>query len=215
MTPIALNAGATPPRRPSATNYSACLSHQRTDSTSSASTAVSMQSGDEVEQMLTKSQLISEACNPEPAAGASLPGASAAPSHDGSMDSVTSIRSISDIIQPDQETTIKGLLDNLKEHPTTALVKLATGDLTVLSRINPSDRLLPAPSDTKQEVRIDCHRLLDAILRYASSESEDARKAERYVAAAIVSCRGDLDQYIRLANTWFGLFLWPCASISF
>ncbi|KAF8334354.1 hypothetical protein F5887DRAFT_1108277 [Amanita rubescens] len=47
------------------------------------------------------------------------------------------------------------------------------------------------------------------MLRYASSESEDARKAERYVAAAIVSCRGDLDRYLRLANTWFGLFLWP------
>ena len=169
--------------------------------------------------MLTRSQsTISEASIPEPAPGAPL-GASAAPlSRDGSMDSVTSVRSISEIIQPDQEITIKELLDNVNKHPTSALVKLAKGDISVLSRIDPSDRLLPAPSDTTREARIDCHRLLDAMLRCASSassEPEDSRKAERYVAAAIVSCRGDLDQYIRLANTWFGLFLWPCALISF
>jgi hypothetical protein len=198
------------------------MSHRRTDSASSAATDVSMQSGDEVAEMLTRSQsTISEASIPEPTPGAPLTGPSAAPlSREGSMGSVASVlsvTSISDIIQPDQETTIKELLDNLNKHPTTALVKLATGDLTILSRIDPSDRLLPAPSDTKQEVRIDCHRLLDAMLRYASSdsESEDSRKAERYVAAAIVSCRGDLDQYVRLANTWFGLFLWPCASTYF
>ncbi len=196
------------------------MSHRRTGSASSAATDVSMQSSDEVEEMLTRSQsTISEASIPDPAPDAPLTGASAAPpSRDGSMDSITSVRSISDIIRPDQETTIKELLDDLNKHPTTALVKLATGDLSVLSRIDPSDRLLPAPSDAKREVRIDCYRLLDAMLRYASSagsESEDSRKAERYVAAAIVSCQGDLDQYIRLANTWFGLFLWPCASISF
>jgi len=194
------------------------MSHRHADSASSAGgTDVSMQSSDEVAEMLTRSQSpIPEASVPEPAPGAPLPGATAAPSsRDGSIDSVTSVRSISDIIQPDQVTNMKELLDNLNKHPTTALVKLATGDLSVLSRINPSYRLLPAPSDTKQEVRIDCHRLLNAMLRYASSESEDSRKAELYVAAAIVSCRGDLDQYIRLANIWFGLFLWPCAAISF
>jgi hypothetical protein len=115
--------------------------------------------------------------------------------------------SINDVIQPEQNKSIHELLDDIRAHSTDTLLCLARKGLTWLSERSPKDRLLPAPKRVKDEKRIDAHRFLKTMLDCADVDS-----VKRYVAAAIVTCGYDIDQYIRLVNTWFGLFLWPCTS---
>jgi hypothetical protein len=124
-----------------------------------------------------------------------------------SASSAEPVASIRDIIQPEQQRTIKKLLANKNVHTTDSLLELAKKGLSTLSHWDPSVRLLPAPLVTPEIRRIDSHRLLDAMLECASSGDP-----KRYVAAAIVSCQEELKQYIHLANTWFGLLLWQCMS---
>lgn len=121
--------------------------------------------------------------------------------------STASTMSIRDIIEPEQQRAIKKLqADNNVQ--TDSLLELAKKGLSTLLHWDRSDRLLPVPRGTPAERQIDSHQLLQAMLECASSGDP-----KRYVAAAIVSCQEELRQYIRLANTWFGLFLWSCMSI--
>ncbi|KAF8334529.1 hypothetical protein F5887DRAFT_1285905 [Amanita rubescens] len=110
--------------------------------------------------------------------------------------------SIRDIIQPEQQKTIQKLLAD--KNGSDSLLELAKQSLSTLSHWDRSDRLLPAPFGTAEEVsHIDSFQLLETMLECASLGGP-----QHYVAAAIVSCQEELSRYIRLANTWFGLFLW-------
>ena len=112
--------------------------------------------------------------------------------------------SIRDIIPPEQQKTIQKLLAD--KNGSDSLLELAKQSLSTLSHWDHSDRLLPAPFGTAEEVcHIDSFQLFETMLECASLGGP-----KHYVAAAIVSCQEELSRYICLANTWFGLFLWQC-----
>ena len=194
------------------------MSHHRTDSASSG--ASTDRDAAEVNDMLTRSLSTLSSGSIRTVASTEAAHATEPPSptgmreedplsRDGSTESIRSVISINDIIQPEQNKTIHALLDDIHAHSTDTLLHLARKGLTWLSERSPQDRLMPAPRRVKDENRIDAHRFLTAML-----DCVEGDKAKRYVAAAIVTCGYDIDQYIRLVNTWFGFFLWPCTSFA-
>ena len=129
------------------------------------------------------------------------------PSLEGSMESVRSVMSINDIIKPEQHKSIQQILLDIQAHSTPTLVYLAIKGLTWLSQQDPTTRQLSSPARINPAKRVDSHRLIAAMLECVTGD-----RPKRYVAAAIITCGRDIDEFIRLANTWFGLFLWPCLS---
>ncbi|KAF8718317.1 hypothetical protein AX14_011916 [Amanita brunnescens Koide BX004] len=125
-------------------------------------------------------------------------------SREGSMESVRSVMSINDIIKPEQHKSVQQMLLDIQAHSTPSLVHLATKSLAWLSRQDPTTRQLPSPSRIDPAKRMDSHRLLASMLECVAGD-----RPKRYVAAAIITCGRDMDEFIRLANTWFGLFMWP------
>ena len=126
------------------------------------------------------------------------------------MESVRSLMSINDIIKPEQHKSVQQMLLDIQAHSTASLVYLATKSLAWLSQQDPTTRQLPSPSRIDPAKRMDSHRLLAAMLECVAGD-----RPKRYVAAAIITCGRDMDEFIRLANTWFGLFMWPCLSRAF
>ena len=126
------------------------------------------------------------------------------------MESIRSVMSINDIIKPEQQKSIQQILLDNQAHSTPTLIHLANRGLIWLSQQDPATRQLSSPSRIDPAKRVDSHRLIAAMLECIAEG-----RPKRYVAAAIVTCGRDIDQFIRLANTWFGFFMWPCLSSTF
>ena len=185
------------------------MSHKRTASAESAYSISSTGTGSEasVAAMLTQSvSTLSDLSIQTDDEGGLLPSSNAL-SRDASMESVRSVMSINDIIRPEQQKSIQQILQDIHVHSTPTLIFLANKGLSWLSEQDLTTRQLSSPSRIDPAKRVDSHRLIAAMLEYIA----DGRP-KRYVAAAIITCGRDIDQFIRLANTWFGLFMWPCSS---